>query len=147
MGMSPNYMQQNFPPHLLDPNAFNHNPYMGVGTPGLAQHPPPQQTHFYRPEIYSGTPAPRSPPPMQMQGSEMPDSTLTGDRNSMSYGTGTGPHSRGGSPDLISEMNAMNRSPGTINQGGGAAPMPSMQEPVPQRGGLGMDIKRIDLQG
>ena len=53
-------------------------------------------------------------------------------------------HSRGGSPDIanVNEMNAMNRSPGTINQGGGA--VPGLVEPVPQRGGGGMIIERID---
>lgn len=141
--MSPNYMQHNFPPHLLDPSAFSHNPY--VGTAGLAQHPvqhaqyaQQQQQQFYRPEIYSGTPAPRSPP--LMQASTMPTTTAPAvERNSMSMSHG----SRGGSPDIVNEMNTINRSPGTINQGGGATP--NMQEPMPQRSGAGMDIKRIDL--
>ncbi|KAK5098981.1 hypothetical protein LTR24_001609 [Lithohypha guttulata] len=137
--VSPYYMQQTFPPHLLDPAAFNHNPY--AGTTGLAQHPPEQHYQFYRPELDSGTPAPRSPP--LTSGMPTMTNTATGDRNSVSMSGVT--HSRGGSPDIINEMNAINRSPGTINQGGGA--VPNVQEPMPQRGGLGMDIKRIDLSG
>jgi len=137
--MSPNYMQQNFPPHLLDPAAFNYNPY--VATTGLTQYPAEQHYQFYRPELGSGTPAPRSPP--LTSGMSTAANTATGDRNSVSISGGT--HSRGGSPDIVNEMNAISRSPGSINQGGGAAP--NMQEPMPRRTGLGMDIKRIDLSG
>lgn len=141
--MNPNYMQQNFPPHLVDPSAFSHNPY--IGTPGLAQNPPLQQPQqFYRPEIYSGTPAPRSPPPMQVPSSPgVSTATAAAGRYGMSMSHGT--HSRGGSPDIVNEMNALSRSPGTVNQGGGAMPTTEVHEPVPQRGGIGMDIRRIDL--
>lgn len=117
---SPNYMQQNFPPHLMDPAAFNHNPGY-IGSAGLAHNPSYDQMQmhhglqFQRPEIYSGTPAPRSPPP-HMSVHAIPSMPVSNNGNGQSIsGSGTG-NSRGGSPDIMHEMNALRSQVGTMNQ-------------------------------
>lgn len=163
--ISPHYNQQNFPPHILDPAAFNHNysaPYsvMTTGQPRTSGHfhqqqpqhfiPPPQPgTQNFRSEIYSGTPAPRAAQPISMSTSTsnhnsaghysgVPTASTADHRTSMSMSA----NSRVGSPDNLAEMNAARSQAGTLNHGGGGA----LQQPVPIRGGgdLGVGVRRVD---
>lgn len=146
--ISPHYNQQNFPPHILDPAAFNHSyttpyPIMAVG-----QHfiPPSQPgSHQLRSEIYSGTPAPRAAQPMSMSMSNSAGhysgvpTTASAHRTSMSMSA----NSRVGSPDNLAEMNAARSQAGTLNHGGGG----TLQQPVPIRNGgaLSTGVDRFDV--
>lgn len=138
--ISPQFAQQSFPPHIIDPAAFQH--------PGIVSHSPPggyvyatgmpsQQyampdqrgLHQQRSEIYSGTPAPQTSSAMVygLSGSGNLSSGHTMNRNSMSMSG----NSRGGSPDPTAEMNASWSQAGTLNQAGGG----TLQHPMPVRNG------------
>lgn len=136
--MSPYHAQQSFPPHITNPTAFGYNSGFaippepnGLGYPVQQNFMPrmhSEQTHF-PPEIYSGTPAPLSQHVVTT--SAIPtslgpqNSVGGGNRNSLS----TVENSRGGSPDILAEMNAAKSQAGTLNQGGGGI----LHQPTPSR--------------
>lgn len=155
--MNPYYTQQNLPPHLLDPAAFNmnHTPgYMAATNQVLHPNPQPSvspQGQYYRSEIYSGTPAPRPsfPPPETQHFTNSDVITSESHRNSAmtnanGAATATSTDSGVASPDVIHEMTAVKSQVGSINHG-------HVQAPVPMRDSGGLEtrmqpwsLKKID---